>query len=128
VSAPYKPSDHPSVSPYLLVAGAERTIDFLVHVLGGKLLFQMPGPDGRVMHAEVRLDDSVIMLADNPPGRPPAPSNVHIYVPDVDAAYHAAIAWGAVPVQEPVKKADPDKRGGVRDPGGTTWWLATKME
>jgi len=126
--APYKPAGHPSVSPYLLVDGAERTLDFLVHVLGGKLLLQAPGPEGRVRHAEVRLDDSVIMVADSMPGYPAVPSHIHIYVQDVDDCYHRALSWGAASVQEPVKKDDPDKRGGVKDPGGTTWWLATRME
>ena len=75
------------------------------------------------MHAEVRIDDTVVMLADGGEGWPPVPSHVHIYVPEVDA-----VEAGATPVQEPVKKDDDDKRGGVRDAGGTTWWIATKVE
>jgi uncharacterized glyoxalase superfamily protein PhnB len=59
---------------------------------------------------------------------PPAPAFVHIYVPDVDSVYRRALEAGAVSVQEPVKQGDPDKRGGVRDAGGTTWWIATKVE
>jgi uncharacterized glyoxalase superfamily protein PhnB len=53
---------------------------------------------------------------------------VHIYVSDVEATYRRAIEQGAVSVQEPVKKEDADKRGGVKDAGGTTWWIATKVE
>jgi uncharacterized glyoxalase superfamily protein PhnB len=68
------------------------------------------------------------MLADGGPAWPPIPSYVHVYVPDVDATYRRAIELGATSVQEPVKKQDEDKRGGVRDAGGTTWWLATKVE
>jgi uncharacterized glyoxalase superfamily protein PhnB len=55
-------------------------------------------------------------------------SYVHVYVPDVDATFRLALEAGAVSVQVPVKKDDEDKRGGVRDPGGTTWWIATKVE
>jgi uncharacterized glyoxalase superfamily protein PhnB len=69
------------------------------------------------------------MLADPvPPDWPPASSYVHIYVEDVDATYRRALEAGAVSVQEPVKKQDDDKRGGVRDAGGTTWWIATRIE
>ncbi|MCA9949962.1 MAG: hypothetical protein KDE48_09965 [Anaerolineales bacterium] len=56
------------------------------------------------------------------------PSYVHIYVPDVEAAYRRALAAGAKSVQVPVKKDDADKRGGVKDAGGTTWWIATQVE
>ncbi len=81
------------------------------------------------MHAEVRIDDTVIMLADPaPPDWLPGSAHVHIYVRDVDATYRKALETGAVSVQEPVKKQDEDKRGGVRDAGGTTWWIATKVE
>jgi PhnB protein len=62
------------------------------------------------------------------PGWPPIQAYVHIYVPDVDATYRRALDAGAVSVQEPVKKEDEDKRGGVKDAGGTTWWIATKVE
>jgi len=59
---------------------------------------------------------------------PPVPSHVHVYVIDVDATYTRALAAGATSVQEPAKKQDPDKRGGVKDAGATTWWIATKVE
>ena len=84
-------------------------------------------PAGKVMHAEVRIDDTVLMLADSSDGWPAHPVNVHIYVPDVDATYQRALAAGAESVQAPVKGDDPDKRGGVKDAGGTTWWIATQV-
>jgi uncharacterized glyoxalase superfamily protein PhnB len=68
------------------------------------------------------------MLADGGEGWPPIASHVHVYVPDVDATYRRALQAGAKSVQEPVKKDDADRRGGVKDPGGTTWWIATKVE
>ena len=80
------------------------------------------------MHAEVILDDTVIMLADGTEGWPPVPAYVHVYVRDVDETYRRALEAGADSVQEPVKKEDEDKRGGVRDAGGTTWWIATRQE
>ncbi|MGH7629497.1 MAG: VOC family protein [Gemmatimonadales bacterium] len=124
----YKPQGYSTVSPYLIVDGAARTIDFLVRVFDAVELRRFPMPDGTVMHAEVRLDDTVIMLGDGGGEWPPVPANVHVYVRDVDAAYRRALAAGAASVQEPVKKEDADKRGGVRDSGGTTWWIATQVE
>ena len=124
----YKPESYNRVSPYLIVDGAERTIQFLQTVFGATALRRFAGPGGTLFHAEVRIGDSVLMLADGQEGWPPAPSHVHIYVPDVDAVYHQALDAGAESVQEPVKKDDEDKRGGVKDAGGTTWWIATKVE
>jgi uncharacterized glyoxalase superfamily protein PhnB len=124
----YKPDDYSTVSPYLIVEGAAATIDFLTRVFGAVELRRCPDAAGKLMHAEVRIDDTVVMLADGGGGWPPLPSHVHIYVRDVDATYRRAIEHGAVSVQEPVKKDDADKRGGVRDAGGTTWWIATKVE
>ena len=124
----YKHDDYNSVSPYLIVDGASGTIEFLKKAFDAAELRRFPDDAGRLMHAEVRIDDSVIMVADSTDSWPPVPAYVHIYVPDVDAAYRRALEAGATSVQEPVKKEDEDKRGGVRDAGGTTWWIATKME
>jgi PhnB protein len=124
----HKPADYTSVSPYLIVDGAARTIDFLVRALGAVELRRFPDPSGKIVHAEVRIDDTVVMLADGAEGWPPVPSHVHVYVPDVDATYRRALEAGAASVQEPVKKDDADRRGGVKDAGGTTWWIATKVE
>lgn len=128
MSATHKPDGYTSVSPYLIVDGAERTIDFLVRVFGAVELRRFPDDRGRLIHAEVRIDDTVLMLADSAEGWPPVPAHVHIYVHDVDAVYQRALAAGATSAQEPVKKDDADKRGGVKDAGGTTWWIATKVE
>ena len=91
-------------------------------------LRRFPDERGRLRHAEVRIDGTVIMLADPvPPDWPAMPSHVHVYVTDVDATYRRALDAGAVSIQAPVKKDDEDKRGGVRDAGGTTWWIATRV-
>jgi len=124
----HKPQGYTSVSPYLIVDGVARTIEFLVRALDAVELRRFPGSDGRILHAEVRIDDTVLMLSDGGGGWPPVPSHVHVYVPDVDATYRRALAAGAASVQEPVKKDDADKRGGVKDAGGTTWWIATMVE
>lgn len=122
----YKPSGYSDVSPYLIVGDAAATIDFLVGALNATELRRFPGESGKLIHAEVRIGDSVIMIADGNEGWPPIGAHVHVYVEDVDVTYRRALSAGATSVQEPVQKDDEDKRGGVKDPGGTTWWIATR--
>ena len=100
------------------------TICFLVDVLDAVELRRIPNPDGNVLHGEVRIGDTVVMLTDGD-GSAPVPSHVHVYVSNVDETYRRALEAGAESVQEPVKRDDEDKRGGVKDAGGTTWWIAT---
>ena len=126
--SPYKPEGYTSVAPYLIVDGADRTIDFMTEAFGAVELRRFPAPDGGIMHAEVRIDDTVVMLADGGPGWPPIHTHVHVYVPDVDATYRKALAAGATSVRPPEQQGDDDKRGGVKDPGGTTWWIGTMMK
>lgn len=128
MNSSHKPQGYTTVSPYLIVDDANHTIEFLVRVFDAVELRRFPDGAGKLMHAEVRIDDTVVMLADGSAGWPPIPSYVHVYVPDVDATYRRALEAGGTSVQEPVKKGDEDKRGGVRDAGGTTWWIATRME
>jgi PhnB protein len=124
----HKPKGYSTVSPYLIVNGADATIAFLVEVFSAVKLRRIPNDEGKLIHGEVRIDDTVVMIADGGDGWSPMPSHVHIYVSDVDATYKRAIAAGAISVQEPIKKEDEDKRGGVKDAGGTTWWIATNVE
>ncbi len=128
MTSSHKPQGYTTVAPYLIVDGAGATIDFLARVFDAVEIRRFPNAAGKINHAEVRIDDSVVMLADGGEGWPAMTSHVHVYVPDVDATYRRALQAGAKSVQEPVKKDDPDKRGGVKDAGGTTWWIATKVE
>ena len=125
----YKPEGFSTVSPYLIVQGAASTMNFLEMLFGAIKVREIPDPTGRIMHAEVRIEDSVIMVTDGAPGWPPIPSHVHIYVKDVDETYVRALQLGAISVQEPIKRGgDENKRGAFKDSGGTTWWIATKVE
>jgi uncharacterized glyoxalase superfamily protein PhnB len=125
--ASHKPDGYTSVSPYLIVNGARGTIDFLKQVFGAQELRVFGTDDGKIMHGEVRIDDTVVMVADSAEGWPALASHVHVYVADVDDTWRRALAAGAESVQEPVKKDDEDKRGGIKDAGGTTWWIATRV-
>lgn len=129
MSKPWKPRSYSSVSPYLIVSDADAVMDFLREAFGAVPLRRIDRPDGSLMHGEMRIDDSVVMLgeaeADAPWG--PTPSHVHVYVPDVDEAFRRAVAAGAEAVQEPRRKDDPDRRAAVRGPSGHTWWIATQV-
>jgi uncharacterized glyoxalase superfamily protein PhnB len=124
----WKPEGYASVSPYLMAAGAQRVIDFLKQAFGAAELRRYDMPDGSIMHAEVRIDDTVIMLADGGGAWPAFPAWMHVYVRDVDATYRRALEAGGVTVQEPQQReGDPDRRAGVQDPAGNTWWIATQV-
>lgn len=123
----FKPDGYNAVSPYLIVDGAQRTIAFLVAVFDAEPLRRIPGEGDTLAHGEVRIDDTVLMFCDAVEGWPAQPAHVHVYVRDVDATYRRALAAGAVAVQEPVQKDDADRRGGFRDPGGTTWWVGQQI-
>lgn len=128
MSGTFKPGGYNSVSPYLVVDGAARLIDFLEAAFGAKQLRRFDNPDGSVMHAEVRIDDTVIMIGDSGPEWPSFSSWMHVYVGDVSATYERALKAGGVSVHEPeVKAGEFDKRGGIKDPSGNTWWIATQV-
>jgi uncharacterized glyoxalase superfamily protein PhnB len=127
MNRPYKPEGYPSVSAYVMVDGAQRVIDFLKKTFDATELRRYDSPDGTIMHAEMRIDDTVVMLSDGGGQFPAFPIWLHVYVPDVDETYRRALEAGGVSVQEPVQKGDPDRRGGVKDPSGNTWWISTQM-
>ncbi|HET9441588.1 MAG TPA: VOC family protein [Longimicrobiales bacterium] len=123
----WKPPGYTSVAPYLVVNGAQRLLDFLVEVFDAEPLRRYDGPDGKLVHAEARVDDTVVMFADAAGDYQPMPVNVHVYVSDVDAVFQKAVRAGGTVVQEPKQQDDPDKRGGVTDPTGITWWIASQV-
>lgn len=123
----YKPEGYGSVSIYIMANGAQRVIDFLAQTFSAKQLRRTDNADGSIMHVEVQVDDSVVMIADAGEGFPAFPVWVHVYVADVDATYRRALDAGGVSVQAPVQKGDVDKRSGVMDPAGNTWWISTQV-
>lgn len=127
MSESWKPSAYTSVAPYLVSRNAQKVIDFLKETFSATELRRYDRPDGTIMHAEVRIDDTVVMIADGAPNWAPVPCHLHVYVRNVNATYKKAIAAGGISIQEPVRKAgDEDKRGGFKDPGGNSWWIATQ--
>lgn len=128
MSIAWKPQGYSSVSPYLIAEGAERVLAFLEEVFSAVPLRRYETPDGSILHAELRIDDTVVMIGDAGDGWSATSAHLHVYVQDVDAAYERALAAGGVSVEAPRhREGDPDRRGGVKDPAGNTWWIATQV-
>lgn len=122
------PEGYHSVAPYLVVPGVAKLIEFLKQAFDAREVGRMARPDGSVQHAEVRIGDSAVMMGEPVPPVAPSPCTLHLYLPDVDAAYRRAIAAGATPVSEPADQFYGDRTAGVRDPSGNCWYLATHVE
>ncbi|GGL59616.1 VOC family protein [Wenxinia marina] len=118
----YKPDGYTDLAPYLLLADPAAELRFCEEVLGGERL-RVFEEDGRIGHAEVRIGDTVLMLA----GFEGPPAMVHLYLPDPDAAFARAVAAGAEVLQPMMEKDDGDRRGGVRSPAGTQWYFARQV-
>jgi uncharacterized glyoxalase superfamily protein PhnB len=124
----YKPDAYQDLSPYLIANGAQSVIDFLKVVFGASDLRRYEDPKGGLLHAEVKVGDSVVMIADGNADWPGVPCHIHVYVADVDAVFQKAVAAGAEVIQEPkTREGDPDKRGGFKDPSGNSWWVSTQQ-
>jgi uncharacterized glyoxalase superfamily protein PhnB len=130
------PQGYHTVTPSLFVAGAAKAIEFYEKALGAEELMRFAGPDGKIMHAEIKVGDSIIMLADEMPdmgGRGPksiggTPVSFFVYGENVDAAWKRALDAGS---KEVVPLADQfwgDRTGCLEDPFGHQWWLATHVQ
>lgn len=122
------PEGQPTVTPYLIVEDAGRQIEFLVEAFGAVEDGRTTTDDGRVMHAQVSLGDSKVMMGEAAGAWEPMPSSVHLYVEDCDAVYQRALDAGATVVMEMQDQFYGDRQGGVRDPNGNVWWISTHME
>ena len=124
----FKPIGYNSVSPYFIVPGAQKFIDLLKSILDVKDLRRYDRPDGTIMHAELQIDDSVIMLGDSSDEFPPIPLVIHVYVSNVDETFKRAIDGGCEIVEQPmVREGDPDRRGTFKDFAGNMWSVGTQL-
>jgi PhnB protein len=121
------PDGYHSVTPTLVVKGAAKLIDFMKEAFGAQEAFRMPAPNGEIMHAEVRIGDSVVMLNDAM-SQPPNISSLFLYVPDVDGLYKRALKAGATSLSEPTDMFWGDRMAQVKDMFGNQWSVATHVE
>ncbi len=122
------PDGYHTVTPYLMVQGAAKLLDFLQQAFDAKVTERMERPDGVIGHAEVRIGDSMVMLAEASGQWKAMPSAIYLYVNDTDATYKRAVQAGATSVMEPANQLYGDRNGGVKDPTGNLWWIATHVE
>jgi uncharacterized glyoxalase superfamily protein PhnB len=122
------PKGFHTVTPYLIVEGVPRLIDFMKGAFDGVEISRHLGPEGRVMHAEVRVGDSLIMMGEAGGPFPAMPTCLYLYTKDTDAVYRASVAAGGTSIQQPADQFYGDRTAGVRDPSGNQWWIATHVE
>ncbi|MEW6775505.1 MAG: VOC family protein [Bdellovibrionota bacterium] len=123
------PAGYHSVTPYLMVPDTLKEIDFLKKAFGAKVTTPpMMRPDGTAGHAEVQIGTSRVMMGGAMEGFPATPMALYLYVKDSDAVYKKALEAGATSIMPPTNQFYGDRHGGVKDPGGNTWWIATRVE
>ena len=122
------PDGYHTVTPYLTVDDAALQIDFLKRAFNAQVNYEMKDPQGNVRHAEVRVGDSILMIGQARDEWTSRPMTFYLYVPDVDALYKSALAAGAKALQEVTTQFYGDRSGGVEDPQGNYWWIATHVE
>ena len=130
------PDGYHAVTPYLSIAGAGQALDFYKRAFGAREVLRMAGPDGKIGHAEIRIGDSIVMLADESPqmgflgpkSRGGTSVNIHLYVRNCDAVVEAAVAGGAKVTRPLMDQFYGDRSGTIEDPFGHVWYIATHKE
>jgi uncharacterized glyoxalase superfamily protein PhnB len=123
------PEGYRRVTPYLINEGAAKVIAFLSKAFGAQEKSPpVRRPDGTIMHAEMRIGDSIIMLSEASNQYRPMPACIYLYVDDVDATYRRTLQAGANPVSEPKDQSYGDRSAGVKDQAGNLWWIVTPMQ
>jgi PhnB protein len=122
------PEGYHTVTPYLVVAHAAALIEFAQKAFAATEVHRVKRPDGTVAHAEIKIGDSRVMLADASGQWKAMPSALFLYFADCDAMFQSAVAAGATPMMQPADQHHGDRMGGVLDTNGNFWWLATRRE
>ena len=122
------PEGYHSVTPYLVATGVDRLLEFVKEAFGATELHRSSRPDGTIMHAEIQIGDSRIMMGEAKEGFPPIHAALYLYVPDTDAVYKQAVAAGGTSIMEPADQFYGDRNAGVKDLSGNQWWIGTHIE
>jgi PhnB protein len=122
------PDGYHTVTPYLIVEDAPAVLAFAEQAFDAKVLDRSMSDDGQIVHAEIKIGDSRIMLGEASEEWPAMRAMLHLYIEDVDTVYRKAVEAGGRPLREPQDMFYGDRSGGVVDPSGNQWWLATHVE
>jgi len=123
------PKGYHSITPYLVVPGVLKLIEFLKQAFGAVVMEgPVTRPDGAVMHAAVKIGDSMLMMGEPMGPNKAMPSMLYLYLSDVDSVYRRALQAGATSLQEPADQFYGDRNAGVQDPSGNFWWIGTHKE
>ena len=122
------PDGYHSITPSFCVDGAQEFISFIKEVFTAQDRFKMEGPGGKIMHAELSIGDSTVMVSDVMPQWPAKSNSLYVYVDDVDAAYERALKAGATSVRAPENAFYGDRNSSVQDSFGNFWGIATHIE
>lgn len=122
------PDGYHSVTPFLAIRGVQELIEFLQAAFDAELTESIPGPEGGVAHAEVRIGDSMVMMGEAAEDGTAFPAMLYLYVEDVDALFERAVAAGGAVVRAVEDQPYGDRVGAVSDPAGNQWWIATRKE
>ncbi|WP_065750148.1 VOC family protein [Bradyrhizobium paxllaeri] len=123
------PEGFHTVTPYLVVDGADKVIHFMKEAFGAQPVFEpMMRPDGKVMHAEYKIGNSIVMISDSSERAQATSAMLYLYVPNVDAVYQKALKAGATSLMEPTDQFYGDRSGGVKDAAGNHWHIGTHIE
>lgn len=122
------PEGYTTVTPYLVVENGDTLLDFVKRAFNARIHHDTRNPDGTLMHADFVIGDSHIMAGQAGGPWKPMPASIYLYVPDVDAQYKRAVEAGGKSIAEPATMFYGDRHGGVLDPCGNQWWIATHVE
>ncbi len=122
------PAGYRTVTPYLVVTGVAKLLDFLKAAFNGKEKFRSAMPDGTIMHAELKLGDSMVMMGEARPDQPPLNCSIYLYVKDVDKVHAQAVKAGGISIMDPADQFYGDRNGGIKDPCGNQWYIGTHIE
>ena len=122
------PEEYHTVTPYMIIKDVSGQLDFLEKAFNAKVTTRMEAPESGIMHAEVKIGDSTVMMGQADENYPPMPAMLYLYVVNVDDVYQQALKAGAATVQEPEDQFYGDRTANVRDPFGNLWGIATHVE
>ena len=122
------PEGYHTITPYLIAEKADKLVEFIEQVFDGELIFKMRNDSGKISHGEMKIGDSMLMLAEASDEWKATRTLLHLYVEDTDAVYQKALEAGAISIKEPQDQFYGDRNSSVQDSFGNIWGISTHIE